>query len=225
MIVIPDCLGGGFTWTNSCCSISSSGGNTFTYSCNDTCHCTGCCALGCYTYENFSLPASGGSCGCSAHSEPDSGNEEEDDDGPYAGGASATFSKSAVIFEDPYENTPDVWIGRHSTTTELHCVAHGGPYGGHVRFEVLGSEKLNSLSASSLPFERDVSPGKRVEFSVIYEGAAPSASANDVIATATFTENVDGAEPEATTNTLTSVKVELTSSTEAVENRVRTRHA
>ena len=41
MTVIPDCLGGGFTWTNSCCSISSSGGNTFTYSCNDTCHCTG----------------------------------------------------------------------------------------------------------------------------------------------------------------------------------------
>ena len=222
MTVTPDCLGGIFVWTNSCCSISSSGW-TFTYSCNGTCHCTGCCALGCYTYESFSLPASGGSCGCSAAGGPWS-TDEIDDDGPYVGGASATFSKSVVIFEDSYESAPDVWVGRHSTTTELHCVAHGGPYGGRVRFEVLGAARLNSLSGPSIPFERDVSAGMRVEFSVVYEGAAPSASADDIVATATFTENVDGAEPEATTNTLTSVKVELTTIYVAPENPCAHRH-
>ena len=208
MSVTPDFLGGGFAWTNSCCSISSSGVNSFTYSCDENCHCSGCGALGYYTYEGYTLPADGGSCGCAGTEIPWSA-IEWDDDGPYAGGASAAFSKSAVIFEDPYENTPGSWVGRHSTTTVLHCVAHGGPYGGHVRFDVSNAEKLNSLSGPSLPFERDVSAGKRVEFTVIYEGASPSVSANDIAATATFTENVDGAVPEATTNTLTSVRVEI----------------
>ena len=188
MTVTPSCLGGGFTWTNSCCSISSSGDYSFTYSCDENCHCTGCAALGCYTYEGFMLPASGGSCGCVAEGGPWS-TDETDDDGPYVGGASAEFSKNAVIFEDGYWNKPGEWIGRHSTTTELHCVAHGGPNGGHVRFDIFGAEKLNSLSGSLLPVERDVSAGKRIEFTVIYEGAAPSAAADDVVATATFTEN------------------------------------
>ena len=102
-------------------------------------------------------------------------------DGPYAGGASATFSKDAVIFEDGYWNTPTNWVGRHSTTTELHCVAHGGPYGGHVRFDVSGAARLNPLSGPSIPFERDVSAGKRVEFSVVYEGAAPSAPSTTLL--------------------------------------------
>ena len=62
MSVTPNFLGGGFAWTNSCCSISSSG-DSFTYSCDENCHCTGCAALGSYTYEGFALPASGGSCG------------------------------------------------------------------------------------------------------------------------------------------------------------------
>ena len=222
--VTPDCLGGGFTWTNSCCSISSSGW-TFGYSCNGECHCTGCCALGLYTYEGFSLHATGGSCGCSAFSEPDSGNEEEDDDGPYAGGASAEFSKPAIIFEDPYENEPGSWVGRHSTTSSLHCVVHGGPNGGHVRFEVLGVDRLNLLSGTSLPFERDVSAGKRIEFSAIYEGIAPSVSADDIVATATFTENVEGSEPVAVTNTLTCVKVELEAVYVAPANTNQNRHS
>jgi len=210
MSVIPDFLGGGFTWTNSCCSISSSGWS-FTYSCNDACHCTGCSALGCYTYEGFSLPASGGSCGCSSDGEYDEPPEEEDDEGPYAGGASATFSKSAVIFEDGYWNTPTNWIGRHSTTTELHCVAHGGPYGGHVRFEIVGSEKLARVSGHVLPVEQDVSPGKKLDFAILYTGVSASSNANDIIVTTTFTENVPDAQQEVSTNELTSVKVALSS--------------
>ena len=210
MSVIPDFLGGGFTWTNSCCSISSSGGE-FTYSCNDACHCTGCCALGCYTYEGFSLPASGGPCGCSSDGEHDEPPEEEDDEGPYAGGAFATFSKSAVIFEDGYRNTPASWVGRHSTTTELHCVAHGGPNGGRVRFEIVGGEKLERVSGHVLPVEQDVSPGKKLDFAILYTGVFASSNANDIIVTTTFTENVPDAMQEVSSNELTSVKVELSS--------------
>jgi len=223
MSVIPDFLGGGFTWTNSCCSISSSGWS-FTYSCNDACHCTGCSALGCYTYEGFSLPASGGSCGCSSEGEYDEPPEEEDDEGPYEGGASATFSKSAVIFEDPYENSPGVWIGRHSTTTELHCVAHGGPYGGHVRFEIVGSEKLARVSGHVLPVEQDVSPGKKLDFTIIYTGQLPSMAAEDIIVTTTFTENISNATQEQDEEKLTSVKVELEAVYVAPENTCSHRH-
>jgi len=223
MSVIPDFLGGGFTWTNSCCSISSSGWS-FTYSCNDACHCTGCSALGCYTYEGFSLPASGGYCGCSSEGEYDEPPEEEVDEGPYAGGASATFSKSAVIFEDGYWNTPTNWIGRHSTTTELHCVAHGGPYGGHVRFEIVGSEKLARVSGHVLPVEQDVGPGKKLDFTIVYKGQLPSTSAEDIIVTTTFTENISNATQEQDEEKLTSVKVELEAVYVAPENTNQLRH-
>jgi len=223
MSVTPDCLGGGFTWTNCCCSISSSG-NSFAYSCDENCHCSGCAALGCYTYEGFTLPASGGSCGCAGISEPGSGTEEEDDDGPYAGWASATFTKSAIIFEDPYENTPGSWVGRHSTTSVLQCVAHGGPNGGHVRFDVPGEARLNLLSGPLLPLERDVSEGKKVEFSVIYEGVSPSASAGDIVATATFTENAEGADPVSISNSLTCVRVDLEAVYAAPANSNQNRH-
>ena len=218
-----DCLGGGFTWTNSCCAISSSG-DSFTYSCDENCHCTGCCALGCYTYEGFSLPASGGACGCSAYGEHDSGIEEEEDDGPYAGGASATFTKSAIIFEDPYENTPGSWVGRHSTTSVLHCVAHGGPNGGHVRFEIVGGDKLERVSGHVLPVEQDVSPGKKLDFAIPYTGTSASSNSNDIVATSTFTENIAGATPESATNMLTIVRVELASVASAPHNSDNHRH-
>ena len=223
MTVTPSCLGGGFTWTNSCCSISSSGG-VFTYSCNGTCHCTGCCALGCYTYEGFMLPASGGSCGCVAEGGPWS-TDETDDDGPYVGGASAEFSKNAVIFEDGYWNKPGEWIGRHSTTTELHCVAHGGPNGGHVRFEVsAGAGKLERVSGRVLPVEQDVEAGKKLDFTVGYKGQLPSGEANDIVVTTTFTENVPNAEPVSSRAKVTSVKVELEAVYVAPENPSHYRH-
>ena len=224
MSVTPDCLGGGFSWTNSCCSISSSG-DSFTYSCDENCHCTGCAALGSYTYEGFTLPASGGSCGCAAM-EPDGPLEprETEDDGPYAGGASASFSHKAVIFEDGYWNKPGEWVGRHSTTSTLHCIVHGGPNGGRVRFEVENAARLSPLAGPSLPFEQDVSPGNRIEFSVVYEGASPSAAEDDVVAIATYTEDADGAETVSMSNSLTSVRVELEADYVAPENPSQYRH-
>ena len=207
MVVYPDWLGGVFTWTNCCCSLSSNGG-VFTYSCGGTCTCTGCAALGYYCYESYRRPANGGACGCGV--EPGEGDGSEQDDEPYNAGASTSFSKSAVIFEDRYENTPGVWVERHSTKTKLHCIAHGGPNGGHVRFEMVGEDKLERVSGNcTFPFESDVGAGKKIDFKIEYNGKLPSNSANDIVATSTFTENVVGATQEVSTATLTSVKVRL----------------
>ena len=222
MVVTPSWLGGHFAWTNSCCSISSSGG-TFTYSCGGTCTCTGCAALGYYTYESYFRPASGGACGCGSHPGDGDGGEE-DDDGPYDAGASVSFSKSAVIFEDRYENTPGAWIERQSTDTALHCVAHGGPNGGHVRFEIVGEDKLGRVSGISLPFESDVGPGNKIDFTIVYNGKLPSTSVNDIIATATFTENAEGAQPDESTARLTSIKVTMQTHMTAPLNMNRQRH-
>ena len=222
MSVWPDCLGGGFVWTNSCCSISGNGW-TFTYSCNDACHCIGCAAMGYYGYESYRLPAYGGSCGCSPDGEYDERPGEEDDE-PYAAGASATFSKSAVIFEDGYWNTPTNWVERQSTQTELHCVAHGGPNGGHVRFAILGEDKLERVSGHVLPVEQDVGPGKKIDFTIVYKGQLPSSTAEDIIVTTTFTENVQGATPSSSQSKITSVKVELEAVYVAPENTNQLRH-
>ena len=223
MSVWPGCLGGGFTWTNSCCSISGSGW-TFTYSCNDACHCTGCAAMGYYSYESYRLPAYGGWCGCSSYGEYDERPYEEDDEGPYDAGASAVFSKSAVIFEDGYWNTPTNWVERQSTQTELHCVAHGGPNGGHVRFEILGEDKLERVSGHVLPVEQDVGPGKKIDFTIVYKGRLPSTAAEDIIVTTTFTENVPDATQEQDEEKLTSVKVELEAVYVAPANTNQNRH-
>ena len=223
MTVVPGRLGGSFVWTNACCAVSQSG-LVFTYSCNDACHCTGCAATGYYAYEGFVLPAAGGSCGCSADGEHDERPGEEDDDGPYAAGAAAEFSKSAVIFEDGYWNTPSNWVERQSTQTELSCVAHGGPNGGHVRFEIAGAEKLERVSGHVLPVEQDVSPGKKIDFAVVYEGLSDSGTADDIVVTTTFTENAPGATQEVSTAKLTSIKITMQTHMTAPQNPDRHRH-
>ena len=218
--VCPDWLGGGFAWTNNCCSLSPSGW-MFTYACNDACHCGGCVAFGYYGYEGYRIPAVGGACGCTGEYDP---RPDEEDDGPYAPGASATFTKGAVIFEDGYWNTPTNWVERRSTSTALHCVAHGGPNGGHVRFAIAGEGRLDRVSGHLLPVEQDVGAGKMLDFTIVYEGLSPSGAADDIVVTTTFTENAPGATTTSSQSKLTSVKVELTAVYEAPENVCSNRH-
>ena len=223
MVVSPNWLGGHFAWTNGCCSLSTDGG-IFTYSCRETCTCTGCSALGYCAYENYRLPANGGACDCIGAPEG-CVDVEGEDDGPYDAGASVSFSKHAIIFEDRYENTPGVWVERQSTRTELHCVAHGGPNGGHVRFEIVGEEKLDRVAGvRAFPVGQDVGPGMKLEFFITYRGLQPSDSANDIVVTSTFTENVQGAQTEVGEEMLTCVKVELTAVYDAPENHCSHRH-
>ena len=80
------------------------------FDCDGNCGCRGC-FTGDITYVigGFMMTFDGLQCPCEGGSGDDPAGEGDgygEDDGPYVGGASATFSKSAVIFEDGYWNTP-----------------------------------------------------------------------------------------------------------------------
>ena len=220
--------GGGFSWADGFCCYYFTADGTPVFNCEGNCGCRGC-FTGDITYVigGFLMTFDGLQCSCDDGSgdDPSGGGGYGEDDGPYDGGASATFSKSAVIFEDGYWSTPGNWVERQSTVTELHCVAHGGPNGGHVRFEVsAGAGKIEHVSGRVLPVEQDIEAGMKLDFTVGYKGKMPSGEANDIVVTTTFTENAEGAEPVSSRSKLTSVKVELETVYEALENPCINRH-
>ena len=191
MSVWPDCLGGTFTWTNSCCAVLSSGGWSYSYTCAENCLCTGCSANGYYGYEAYRLPAYGGSCGCSSHGELEGGG---DDDDPPSVGVSVSFSKDAVIFEDAYETSPGVFVQKRSTTVKLKVSAFGGPNGGTVSFATTNLGKLSPLACGPLllPSSLVLGPYGTYTEEFTCEGASASGTANDVVVSGSFVENVTG---------------------------------
>ena len=78
-----------------------------------------------------------------------------------------------------------------------------------MRFEMVGEEKLQRVSGETFPFESDVGAGRKLDFTIVYAGLEASDSANDIVVTSTFTENVQGAQSEVDEEKLTCVKVEL----------------
>ena len=221
MHVSPSGLGGAFTWTNVCCRVSGDG-CTFTVTCGDGCSCGGCTATGFLEYEGYRLPAYGGFCGCSG-SIDHPGGEEDPDEKPPLPGASATFSKRVVFFEDEYENTPGETAPWRSTETELDCWAYGGTRGGHVRIEIAGADGLVPYGGSPLPFEQDLEPGEEVAFKNTYRAVRPSGGKDDIVVTATFTENETGW-TESTVDKATAVKVSVRPRVHAPENDNEFRH-
>ena len=207
MSVWPDCLGGSFSWTNSCCSISSSG-DVFTYSCNDACHCTGCAAMGYYGYESYRLPAYGGSCGCSSLGNYNEPPGEEDDDDPA--GVSVSFSETALFYEEAYTNEPGVVVGRRvSTNVTFSCSVNGGLYGGVLSLSCSGFDKLVYVSGDILPDGTvEIAAEESRTWNAVYAPLGHSSSEGDIMATVTFCEYVSGA---VMTNVvqLTVVKLEL----------------
>ena len=221
MQVTPAGLGGAFTWTNVCCRVSGSG-YTFSITCGDGCSCGGCSATGYLEYEGYRLPAYGGFCGCSG-SIDHPGGEEDPDEKPPLPGASATFSKSVVFFEDDYENAPGELVPWQSTATRLDCWAYGGTRGGHVRIEIAGADGLVPYGGSPLPFEQDLEPGEEVAFKTTYRAVRPSGGKDDIVVTATFTENETGW-TETTVDKATAVKVTVKPRVLAPENESLSRH-
>ena len=222
MRVIPACLGGTFVWTNSCCPITGSGVE-FWYAHCGSCGCGGCYASGEYRYQGYCLSCTGGWCDCPYNDDDDPYGSEEDD-GPYASGASVSFSDSVVIFEDAYTNMPGEVVARQSTRTTLTCVAHGGDTGGTATFSIENGDKLVSCSGGSLPVARFVPPLQKVEFEIVYEGQLPSGGEEDIIAKADFTERGTGTRHSTVEDEMTSVKVELEASYTAVDNPSKNRH-
>ena len=190
--------------TNSCpCHAQTSGAGYDLPMCNGACSCYSCAPGGfTFHYEGYSLSFGGVECDCNPYA------NDVEDDGPYAASASVSFSKSAVIFEDEYMNTPTESVPRRSTSTTLTCTAHGGPNGGRAIFTLGNAEKLICKSGVTLPIEVDVPAGHKVSFEIVYEGAHPSESENDVVATAQFVDNEEG-NLGGVEDALTVVEVEL----------------
>ena len=222
MRVVPAGLGGTFTWTQHCCGLTGYG-NQFWWAHERYCSCGGCYAYGYYSYEGYEKECTGGHCCCPRYDDDDP-YEPQEDDGPYAAGASVEFSESVVIFEDAYTNMPGEVVARQSTQTTLTCIAHGGETGGTATFSIENGNKLIACSGGSLPVTRFVPPLQKVEFEIVYEGKLPSGSEEDIVAKADFTERGTGTRHSTQRDWLTSVKVELEAVDEAQDNPCMNRH-
>ena len=216
MHVTPPGLGGAFTWTNVCCRVSGDG-CTFSITCGDDCSCGGCSATGYLEYEGYRLPAYGGFCGCGGYVDHPGG-ETDPDERPPLPGASATFSKHVIFFEDEYENAPGKVVPWRSTETRLDCWAYGGTRGGHVRIEIADADGLVPYGGSPLPFEQDLEPGEEVTFKTTYRAVRPSGGQDDIVVTATFTENETGW-TATTIDKATAIRLEFDAVAEAPMNK------
>ena len=190
MYVWPTCLGGSFTWTNCCCSISG-GGNHFSYNCNGGCGCGGCSANGYYCYEGYRIGCSGGWCGCGGYDDPDEPRDDDPDFPPQVG-ISASFSKSVIFLEDEYANTPSNVVPWYSDTSSLCCSAWGGPNGGYVTVTISGDSNLIQLNGQTLPYTCDLEPYETIGFTNTYKAASESSRFREIEVTATFVENETG---------------------------------
>ncbi len=182
------------------------------FSCDGNCGCGGC-AVGTYTcrFEGFELSFADWPCGCSHESPPDRPtypDEDEPDHEPQGLSVSATFSESAIIFEDEYENAPGETVARRSTETEAEFSVYGGTKGGSYSFELRDGGRLERVGGSFLPREGTVEAGESFKIKVRYRAQSASGGAGDVKAVATFTEEESG-EKITSEATLTAVKVTI----------------
>ena len=220
MYVWPTCLGGSFTWTNCCCSISG-GGNHFSYNCNGGCGCGGCSANGYYCYEGYRIGCSGGWCGCGGYDDPDEPRDDDPDFPPQVG-ISASFSKSVIFLEDEYANTPSNVVPWYSDTSSLCCSAWGGPNGGYVTVTISGDSNLIQLNGQTLPYTCDLEPYETIGFTNTYKAASESGRFQEIEVTATFIENETGwSETACPKATAVRVEIEPIVSREACPNRHR----
>ncbi|MBQ0032284.1 MAG: hypothetical protein KBT68_05740 [bacterium] len=222
MFVIPSCLGGEFSWTNSCCAVYGSGTH-FSYGCDEFCLCGGCSARGYYSYEGYRIGCDGNWCGCSWYDDDDRHGEDDPEDPEPTPGVSVSFSKSAVIFEDEYTNMPGQVVQWQSTTTKLTLEAHGGMKGGTATFTFTNKEKL---IGPDIPTSITVPAGHCKTYEFTYRGNLPSGSEEDITVHGEFHENNPeaGSQPITSDAELTSVKVELTSVETAAANPDKRRH-
>ena len=228
MYVTPSDMGGVFSWMPTGCGCTLSGsGTTFSWSCSTNCTCCGTGADGTYAYEGYWLPATSCLCGCHYDGEgptwTDDG-EDPDNPGPFAASVSAAFTKSAVIFEDAYENLPGQWVGKRSNRMRLNLVAHGGPNGAALSVSATNLGKLSHISGPDLPLASVALPANTsVSYAIVYEGSEASGAADDISVTATLTENVTGS-LSSDSCSATSVRLEMSPVWAAPENPCTNRH-
>ena len=221
MNVSPLNLGGVFSWQPLGCACTLSGiGDTFQFSCSQSCTCCGSSADGEYSYEGYSLFATTCPCGCYYDGTGASWGPSTN----YSASVSAAFTKPAVIFEDPYENKPGDLVARRSTRTRLNIVASGGLYGATLSVSATNLTKLCHLSGPALPLAPvSVPSGTSVGYSIVYDGLEASETQDDIAVTATVIENMTGMVSSNECNA-TSIRLELAAVWEAPENSCTNRH-
>jgi len=185
------------------------------------CTCCGCAVEGRYSYEGYWLPATSCLCGCHYDG---TGPTWEPSSAPLAASVSASFSKSAVIFEDAYENEPGQWAGKNSTRARLNIVANGGPNGGTLSVASTNLAKLTRISGPDLPLASVAVPAEtQVSYAIVYEGHEASTITNDIYVTTLFSENDCGTNLHDSA-TLTCIRVTLDVDKIAPDNNCTNRH-
>ncbi len=191
-------------------------GNYVIFTCGEGCSCGGCEAVGSYTYENVCVQMSGGACGCIPENTGDPEEPPQPPPGPpppdpptSTPSVSVSFSTSAVIFEDRYENLPGVWVEKRSTQTTLTVEAQGGEHGCTVTVTAQNIGKLAAIgTAPEFPMSFSVGANETIRHTFAYEAVAASGSENDIRVTASFVGNAPGEEGSSSA-ALTAVKVEI----------------
>lgn len=220
--------GGAFSWPDNFCCYLSAPDNTPVFICDGTCGCGGC-STGDITYEigGYRMSYGGIDCGCS-HGEGEADDPSSDPDAPDVSpsgpAVSVSFSKSAIIFEDAYTNSPGVVVDRRSTDTELTCEVYGGTNGGNYAFSIYNGERLLRKSGSYLPRSGTVAAGETFRIKIMYEAKAASGGVGDIIARGTFTEKGTGRELPLSEANLTAIKLSLLVDVDAPSDFCHNRH-
>ncbi|MBR6733181.1 MAG: hypothetical protein IKL96_02150 [Kiritimatiellae bacterium] len=188
--------------------------------CGD-CNCGGATVNGQYCIENatFGLPAV--FCQCMGYGGA-SPQAPMDPDVPHF---EVSFSRPVVIFEDAYETSPGIMVGRRSTDTALSLYAYGGTNGATV---TISTAKLKNLATSSgspviLPERIILSPYRSFCAAFTCEGVDYSVGENDVRVQGILTEGNTGATIEDDAQ-LTAIRLDILATKDAPQNKCIHRH-
>ena len=211
---VVSCSGG-------CCSLQVVDG-AIRWVCSPTCTCGGADHLldSTVRWEGYSTSFFGyAACGCG-----DDAPDPVPQSGPYAASVSVGFSKNAVIFEDGYLDQPGRFVPRRSSATALTIHANGGSNGGVLSVSSTNLSKLQKNSGPAFPAQSIAVPADHsITYEMNYVGLSASDTTNDVVVSATLTENGTGAISTSAASA-TVVKVELESRNTASANKDRHRH-
>ena len=185
-------------------------GNLAYFTCSSTCTCSGGCrARGRYLFEVAEFPVEGGECRC-GFDDPPPDTPPSSHDPTDEPSLTITFSESAVIFEDAYEDSPGVTKPRRSTRVRLTIDAYAGSQGGALWISDVNMDKLVALNGNmSLPYSQQLAAGESYHATCTYEGLVASESLGDVGVSGSFTETGTGHHFSAS-NRITVVRVEFT---------------
>ncbi len=205
--------------------LSSAIGGYVSFSCSADCTCGGCSISGRYSYERatFALPIL--RCGCSGSDDPEGEPTPTPHFGPEGNpSVSVSFDKTAVIFENRYENTPGSWVERNSSSATLTVTAYGGGYGASLSVSSTNLGRLEQVGGNVLPTQPvPVPAGYDVTYTVVCKGYEASQGENDIRVNASVTDGMTGAS-RTDSAAITSIRVELEPEKVAPGNNCPNRH-